>query len=285
MCSGWLIGKSHFVNLSYQFFFPVPLSFSYSFPLQTVTSGYDKEKIAGIGFDATCSLVALDKQNCPLTVSTTDENDQNIILWMDHRAINEANRINETKHELLKCVGGKVSLEMEIPKVMWLKSNFPASWWSKVGKLMDLPDFLTFKCTGDDTRSICSIVCKWNYDGFNGTWSADFFKQIGLDEVLCTDSFGIIGKKVATPGAAIGAGLNETAAKQLNLLVGTPVAGSMIDAHAGALSMLGCHANGINAEISSKMAVICGTSSCHMSVEKELIWANGNSVYYCSLDE
>lgn len=250
-----------------------------------MTSGYDKEKIAGIGFDATCSLVALDKQNCPLTVSTTDENDQNIILWMDHRAINEANRINETKHELLKCVGGKVSLEMEIPKVMWLKSNFPASWWSKVGKLMDLPDFLTFKCTGDDTRSICSIVCKWNYDGFNGTWSADFFKQIGLDEVLCTDSFGIIGKKVATPGAAIGAGLNETAAKQLNLLVGTPVAGSMIDAHAGALSMLGCHANGINAEISSKMAVICGTSSCHMSVEKELIWANGNSVYYCSLDE
>lgn len=46
-------------------------------------------------------------------------------------------------------------------------------------------------------------------------------------------------------------------------------------AHAGAVGMLGCHAEGISADISSKMAVICGTSSCHMSVEKELIWANG----------
>lgn len=248
-----------------------------------MTNGYDKEKIAGIGFDATCSLVALDKQNCPLTVSTTGENDQNIILWMDHRASSNASQINATQHELLKCVGGKVSLEMEIPKVLWLKSNFPADWWSKVGKLMDLPDFLTYKCTGDDTRSLCSTVCKWNYDGFNDSWSSDFFQKIGLDDLLRTDSYAVIGKNVTTPGAAIGAGLNETAAKQLNLLAGTPVAASMIDAHAGALGMLGCHAIGINTEISSKMAVICGTSSCHMSVEKELIWANGNSIYNCRI--
>lgn len=241
-----------------------------------MTNDYDKHKIAGIGFDATCSLVALDKRNQPLTISTSGENEQNIILWMDHRAINEANQINATKHELLKCVGGKVHVEMEIPKVKWLKSNFSTAWWSKVGKLMELPDFLTFKCTGDDTRSLCSIVCKWNYDGFNGTWSMGFFQQLGLNE-LCADSFAMIGKKIAAPGAAIGAGLNEMAAEQLNLVVGTPVAGSMIDAHAGALGMIGCHADGIMADISSKMAVICGTSSCHMSVEKELIWANGNN--------
>lgn len=239
-----------------------------------MTRDCSKEKIAGIGFDATCSLVAVDKNDKPLTVSTSGDNNQNIILWMDHRAAKEAGQINDTKHELLKCVGGKVSLEMEIPKVMWLKSHLNEKCWSKLGKLFDLPDYLTWKCTGDDTRSLCSIVCKWNFDGFNHTWSRDFFEKIGLED-LCADDFAILGKNVTTPGAAIGKGLNEQAAKELGLKVGTPVAGSMIDAHAGALCLFGCHADGIDNDVSSKMALICGTSSCHMSVEKELVWANG----------
>lgn len=218
--------------------------------------------------------MALDKKNQPLTVSTTGENQQNIILWMDHRAAKEASQINATKHELLKCVGGKVSLEMEIPKVMWLKSNLKETCWSKLGKLFDLPDFLTYKCTGDDTRSLCSLCCKWNYDGFNLTWSRDFFEKLDLGD-LCANDFEMLGKQVTTPGAAVGEGLNEQAARELGLKIGTPVAGSMIDAHAGALCLLGCHADGIDENISSKMALICGTSSCHMSVEKELVWADG----------
>lgn len=240
-------------------------------------SGCPVEKIAGIGFDATCSLVAVDKDDKPLTVSTTGDNNQNIILWMDHRASEEAARINDTKHELLKCVGGKVSLEMEIPKVMWLKSHLNKECWSKLGKLFDLPDYLTWRCTGDDTRSLCSIVCKWNFDGFNHSWSRDFFEKIDLKD-LCEDDFAILGKNVTTPGATIGNGLNEQAARELGLKVGTPVAGSMIDAHAGALSLFGCHAEGIEDDVSSKMALICGTSSCHMSVEKNLVWANGKFI-------
>lgn len=248
-------------------------SLIYSY-LQTVTRDYPKEKINGIGFDATCSLVAVDKHNNPLTVSTTGDNNQNIILWMDHRAGKEATQINATKHELLKCVGGKVSLEMEIPKVMWLKSNLNEKCWSKLGKLFDLPDFLTWKCTGNDARSLCSIVCKWNFDGFNHTWSRSFFEELGLED-LCANDFAMLGKNVTTPGAAVGNGLTEQAARELGLKAGTPVAGSMIDAHAGALCLLGCHADGIDDDVSSKMALICGTSSCHMSVEKELVWASG----------
>lgn len=41
--------------------------------LQTVTQGYPKYEIAGMGFDATCSMVAIDTENNPLTVSTTGE--------------------------------------------------------------------------------------------------------------------------------------------------------------------------------------------------------------------
>lgn len=116
-----------------------------------MTEGYTNE-IAGIGFDATCSLVAIDTSDKPLTVSTTGSNEKNIILWMDHRAVDETNFINATNHEILKYVGGKVSLEMQCPKLLWLKNNLNLNCWAKVGKFFDLPDFLTWKCTGNDSR-------------------------------------------------------------------------------------------------------------------------------------
>lgn len=212
--------------------------------------------------------------NIIFTVYIKGDNNQNIILWMDHRAGKEANQINETKHELLNCVGGKVSLEMEIPKLIWLKSHLRDNCWSKLGKLFDLPDFLTWKSTGDDSRSLCSAVCKWNYDGLNGCWSSDFFEKIGLDD-LCKNNFEVLGRKIREPGTTVGKGLTECAAKELGLLPGTPVAASMIDAHAGALCLFGCNAEGIDEQITSKLALICGTSSCHMSVEEEPIWAKG----------
>lgn len=193
---------------------------------------------------------------------------------MDHRASKEAKRINSTNHELLKFVGGQVSLEMQCPKMLWLKSNMFLSCWKKAGKLFDLPDFLTWKCTGEDVRSLCSVTCKWNYDGLNNCWSEDFFNKIGLDD-LCKNDFEKLGKQVIAPGTTIGHGLTEKCAKEFDLLPGTPVAASMIDAHAGALCLFGCNAEDINDDFTSKMALICGTSSCHMSVETEPIWTKG----------
>ena len=49
----------------------------------------DKADVAGIGFDATCSLVVLGEQDEPLSVSPTGNAEQNIIVWMDHRAIRQ----------------------------------------------------------------------------------------------------------------------------------------------------------------------------------------------------
>lgn len=239
--------------------------------------------IAGIGFDATCSLVAIDKENKPLSISTTSQNNQNIILWMDHRAAIEADIINATKHDILKYVGGHISLEMEIPKIMWLKAHLGDQFWDKLGKLFDLPDFLTYKCTGDDTRSLCSLVCKCSYDGFTNSWPVDFLDQIGLHD-LCNNDYRIIGKKAATPGSPIGNGLTNNAAKELGLCPGTSVATSMIDAHAGALCLLSCYSDSIDDDISEKMALICGTSSCHMSIEKEVIWAEGRFYTRCFQD-
>lgn len=93
----------------------------------------------------------MDKNDNPLSVSTEGEAEHNIILWMDHRAHKEATLINDTRHDLLKYVGGKVSLEMQCPKLLWIKRNLPTTW-QEIGKLFDLPDFLTYKCTGNESR-------------------------------------------------------------------------------------------------------------------------------------
>src|SRR5690242_14082842 len=53
-------------------------------------AGASPERVAGIGFDATCSLVALGPGDAPVTVSPTGNDAHNVIVWMDHRAIDQA---------------------------------------------------------------------------------------------------------------------------------------------------------------------------------------------------
>jgi ribulose kinase len=145
------------------------------------------EKIRGIGFCATCSLAVFSRRtDNPISVCgpTFDNIDQNVILWLDHRPVLEAERINETKDSVLKYVGGKMSLEMEIPKILWLKNNMPPELFEQC-KFYDLTDALTHIATGSEARSFCSTVCKQGYlpegveDSKHG-WRDEFFDSIGL---------------------------------------------------------------------------------------------------------
>ncbi|CAK1545165.1 unnamed protein product [Leptosia nina] len=242
--------------------------------IKDVTTGINSKQIKGIGFDATCSLVALDYNGNPISISETGNNEQNIIMWMDHRAHEEANSINKTGHEILKFVGGKVSLEMEMPKLLWLKKHLPQTW-KKCGYFFDLPDFLTWKATGSLTRSLCSLVCKWNYECSTKTrgWNVSFLQEINLED-LVVDNFAKIGNKVLMPGELCG-GLLPNVASSLGLLEDTPVATSIIDAHAGGLGMIGTIGDNINCDMSSRLSLICGTSTCHMAVNTKPILVNG----------
>src|SRR5260370_14557247 len=102
--------------------------------------------VKGLGFDATCSLVALDAGANPLTVSGSGDDQRNVIVWMDHRAIAETREINETQDDVLRYVGGSISPEMEIPKLLWLKRQFPSTYPS-AGAFVDLPGFLLVSAT------------------------------------------------------------------------------------------------------------------------------------------
>ena len=229
------------------------------------------EQVAGIGFDATCSLVCLDADDKPVTVSPMGKDAQNVIVWMDHRAIPQAEHINRTKHAVLRYVGGVISPEMQTPKLLWLKENLPATW-KRTARFLDLPDFLTYRATGDDTRSLCTTVCKWTYLGHKGTtgagWEKSYFNAIGLGD-LVREKFARIGQKIRPMGEPIGRGLTPKAARELGLRPGIPVGVSIIDAHAGGLGLLGAPLGGKKAAIANvekRLALIGGTSSCHMAV-------------------
>ncbi len=229
------------------------------------------QEVRGIGFDATCSLVALGKDDRPVTVSPSGSDEQNVIVWMDHRAQAQADRINAGKHDVLRYVGGVISPEMETPKLAWLKEKLPEAW-ARAGKFFDLPDFLAYRATGVDVRSLCTTVCKWTYLGKEARWDTAYFESIGLGE-LAEDGWAKIGATVRPMGEKQGT-LTEAAAKELGLVAGIPVGVSIIDAHAGGLGMLGIGAPDA-AELETRIALIGGTSTCHMAVSREPKWIPG----------
>jgi ribulose kinase len=245
-----------------------------------------------------------------------------------------------------------ISLEMEVPKLLWLKENMPDRWLKQKGQetetkeegegghrrmasFFDLSDYLVWRATGGSkekgatTRSLCTTVCKWNFDALPPNkeqepsssdggmgWDASFLASVGLSELLeepSDPSNNIvvgpgdlpIGSVVAAPGEPVGAGLGLTAASELGLMAGTSVGVGMIDAHAGGLGVLGAivppikgfgedededetvsaaaaaaaaagSGGGVSAEeMEGRMALIAGTSCCHMLSSKEPCFVPG----------
>lgn len=226
--------------------------------------------IRGISFDATCSLVVLGAGGQPLPVSDPAHPERNIMVWMDHRARGQAARINQSGHRVLDFVGGRISPEMETPKLLWLKENHPEIF-AQAWQFMDLTDFLTWKASGDLARSVCTVTCKWTYLGHDGGWDASYFHQIGIGE-LADEGFVRIGTDVQEPGAPLGQGLTDSAAQELGLIAGTPVGAGLIDAHAGGVGTVGAEGGGGAAP---NLGYVFGTSSCMMTSTTEPVFVPG----------
>lgn len=252
-------------------------------------AGIAPSAVKGIGFDATCSLVLTDGEGRPVTVSPSGKDSQNVIVWMDHRALNETEEINQLgDFPVFEFVGGTISPEMQTPKLLWLKRHMPESW-KRTRHFFDLPDYLTYRATGELTRSLCSMTCKWTYlaheaESDGSGWHKDFFKAAGLED-LSEDAFQRIGGNNIRPmGEAIGSGLSNTAAEELGLVPGIAVGVSIIDAHAGGIGMIGMAEGGEAPNLDQRLALIGGTSSCHMAAATEKRPINGVwGPYYSSM--
>ncbi|TNY19474.1 hypothetical protein DMC30DRAFT_353846 [Rhodotorula diobovata] len=260
-------------------------------------SKVDPAQVKGIGFDATCSLVVA-KRDTGEPVSVTPGSYDNpsvkrdgyvgsIILWADHRAAKEAKLINSTKSKWLKYVGDTISLEMEVPKMLWLKNNMPSELFAQC-MFFDLPDWLTYRATGDLARSNCSLACKCSYvpPGVEGSkgWNDEFFEQIGLGDFVKNDFVqvgGVPGQNglILTAGQPVGAGLSKKAAEELGLKEGTAVGSAVIDAYAGWIGTVAAPMEGQKEttlkDAANRLAAIAGTSTCHIAQSEEPVFVNG----------
>ena len=221
----------------------------------------DPSRIAAIGFDATCSLVAVGAGGRPLSVAENGAPDHDVIMWMDHRANEQTAAINATKDEALAYVGGEVSIEMELPKVLWLKQHFPGRY-AAAWRFFDLADYLVWRASDADVASVCTLTCKWNYLAHERRFSENMLNAVGLGDVTSK-----IPSQVLPLGSAAGK-LSARAAAEFGLPAGIVVATGIIDAHAGGLALVSTAPQGC-------LAIIGGTSNCHMIVSPEPVMVPG----------
>lgn len=217
--------------------------------------------IKSIGFDATCSLVAVGEMHNAISVSPQANAAQDIIMWMDHRAHQETITINLTDDPSLRYIGGEVSIEMELPKILWLKNNYPERY-KQVWRFFDLADFLVWKATQTDVASVCTLTCKWNYLAHKHQFSESLLADVGLDDLLSK-----IPGTILQLGESAGY-LTADVAAEFGLHTQVSVASGIIDAHAGGLALCAAHAQG-------SLAIISGTSNCHMIVSPHPVMVPG----------
>src|SRR5690606_788497 len=220
------------------------------------TSRLGPETIAAICFGSTCSLVVRGESGSQVSASTTGEERWDTIVWLDHRALAEAEECTATGHRVLDYVGGVMSPEMQVPKLMWLKRHLPQSW-EAARYFFDLADFLTWKACGSTARSQCTLTAKWTYLAHGIGWQHDFLAAVGLEDML---ERGNLPGHAVPAGSRLGKLLPETAAA-LGLDTECVVGAGMIDAFAGTLGLVGQHAG---EGAGNHFALIAGTSSCVM---------------------
>lgn len=208
-------------------------------------------KVAAIAFDATSSVYVEATGAAPL------DGGGDVIGWMDHRGEAEAAEIDATGHPFLAYVGGSLSPETNVPKLLWLKRKRPEAW-RRVVAARDLCDELARRATSVDRHSVCGLACKWPYlPAEDAPWRQDLLDRLGIGEL---SRLGNLGERPGRVGEVHG-GTSAQGAAALGVAEGTPVAVGLIDAEAGALGVMG---RGFRSRMNRTLTLIGGTSTCYM---------------------
>lgn len=201
-------------------------------------AGISASDIAGISYDATTmTVVAMDDKGNDLRPA---------IMWMDVRATEYSKRAEESDSWARLVNGGgtaPATAEWYPFKAAWLRDH-ERETYDKAHRLVDAPDWVTYKLTGEWTSNINSAAERMYYNRDRGGWPVDFYETIG-----CGDVFDKIPENVVDLGTQVGE-LSVIAAQLLGLTPGIPVAQGPADAWAGQI--------GLGVVTPGKMALITG---------------------------
>jgi FGGY-family pentulose kinase len=215
------------------------------------------EQVMAIGLDCTaCTVLACGLDGKPLRPA---------LLWMDQRSFREADQISATGDAILRYVSGRVSPEWMLPKALWLKHNEPETY-RRAARIVECTDWMMYRLTGQWTLALNHVAVKWNYARPDGGWPLGLLKAVGLDDLS-----GKWPDRIVPLGKGEGR-LDAAAAIELGLNAGTPVAQGGIDAYLG---MLGLGATG-----AGDVAVIVGSSTCHLAQSREGVFGSGAAGCY-----
>lgn len=218
-----------------------------------VMSDFDPDAICGVSIDTTsATVVPCTKDGKALRPA---------IMWMDVRAIKEAQDLSNTGDPALKYAGHDiVSAEWGTPKLMWLKRNEPEIW-EKTEVIADCLDYLIFQMSGQWTASVCNCSCKFFYDSNWGGWPTTLYEAAGIPEAL--DKFP---ERILKMGEVAGS-LTAEAAALLGLKAGIPVIEGGIDAHVGAI--------GLGVVEPGSLALITGSSHVMLGQTDKAVYSMG----------
>src|SRR5207253_6370823 len=141
-----------------------------------------------------------------------------------------------------------------------LKRHEPSTY-QRAERLVECTDWFMDRLTGDWSLSLNNVTVKWNYARPDGGWSKALLRRAGLEELP---------EKWPARIVALGKGearLSSTAAVELGLRPGIPVAQGGTDAYLG---MLGMGAVG-----AGDLAMIMGSSTCHLAMSEQGVFGSG----------
>lgn len=229
-------------------------------------SGINSENVKGICIDTTgSSPLPLNEEGVALALTPSFENNPNamMVLWKDHTAIREAEKINEISkswggEDYTKYVGGIYSSEWFWAKI-WHITSIDAEVQKKAHTWMEHCDYLTYLLIEDKNlktfkRSRCAAGHKamWSAE-WNGLPSEEFLGM--LDPYLSKLRSSLYDQTYTSD--KIAGNLSSEWAEKLGLSTETVVAVGTFDAHAGAV--------GVGLGLNTLVRVM-GTSTCDILV-------------------
>jgi len=229
-------------------------------------SGVDPAAVIGIGIDFTsCTILPTLHNGTPLCrlPKWRAEPHAWVKLWKHHAAQPEANRINEVavarNEPWINYYGGKISSEWFFSKTLQMLDEAPEVYRA-AERLIEAADWIVWQLTGEEVR--CTSTA-----GFKAIWQeGSGYPRRDYLAALHPELIDVAETKMDAPLLSLGSragGLSKEAATWTGLCPGTAVGVAVIDAfsavYAGQTTEPGV------------MAMILGTSTCHMLIAENEI--------------
>lgn len=222
-------------------------------------AGVKPDQVVGLGVDFTaCTILPTLADGTPLCSIPEWHGNPHawVKLWKHHAAQPDADRITalaaHRAEPWLARYGGKISSEWLHSKTLQLLRESPQVY-SAAERIVEAGDWVVWQLTGREVRNACAAGYKGLWERGIGYPSEEFLAA--LDPRLRDLNRTRLSAPVVPPGAFVGP-LSNVGASLTGLLPGTAVAAATIDAHAAV--------PGIGVTAQGAMAMILGTSSCHM---------------------